>query len=196
MVRLPPGIGSGFPRLCLTSGMPYNATHPPLVQPDVRFSRIRLSPERFTADMQRALIAPVSVGARLGLLAELRGPERDSKWQPAAKCRSGACAQAVLTLDFVAFSGQGSLAPPELPGFPATMSPSDSRPQPFLKLCFPPVGCGPDPALRRVSQVPRPIFRRAPSPSTPRSPAAAGARCFTADGRLRPLGQVGHSLAK
>src|SRR5438874_8420780 len=47
--------------------------------------------------------------------------------------------------------------------------------------------------LRRVSQVPRPVFRRAPPPITPESPAAANARCFTAGVRLHHLWQTGRS---
>ena len=45
----------------------------------------------------------------------------------------------------------------------------------------------------RVSQVPRPIFPRALSPTTPESPTAALAHCFTADVRLPLLRQTGHS---
>ncbi len=43
MVRLPSRSVSGFPRMCLNNGMPCNAPYSPLVEPDVRFSRIRLS---------------------------------------------------------------------------------------------------------------------------------------------------------
>jgi hypothetical protein len=71
------------------------------------------------------------------------------------------------------------------------MSRSDSRPGPFLRLFIPPGRWSPDligAPPRRVSQVPQPIFLRAPSPSTPRSPAVACAHCFTASVRflLRP----------
>jgi len=75
--------------------------------------------------------------------------------------------------------------------FLATMSRSDSRPRPSLELFIPPerwsphrIGVPP----RRVSQVPGLIRLRAPSPTTPRSPAVACAHCFTAGVRfpLRP----------
>ena len=45
---------------------------------------------------------------------------------------------------------------------------------------------------RRVSQVPRPICRRALSPTTPDSPVGAFARCFPTGTRLHPLWKVGH----
>jgi len=45
---------------------------------------------------------------------------------------------------------------------------------------------------RRASQVPRPISRRAPSPTTPDSPVGALARCFPTGSRLPPLWKVGH----
>src|SRR5437868_3266276 len=49
---------------------------------------------------------------------------------------------------------QGPLAPPELPGFAATMSPADSRSEPPRQLWFP-TGRWVVGPLRRVSQVPR-----------------------------------------
>jgi hypothetical protein len=45
---------------------------------------------------------------------------------------------------------------------------------------------------RRVSQVPRLIFLRAPSPTTPRSPAAACAHCFTASVRFPLRAKIDH----
>jgi len=45
---------------------------------------------------------------------------------------------------------------------------------------------------RRVSQVPRPICRRALSPTTPDSPVGAFARCFPTGSRLHQLWKVGH----
>ncbi len=34
---------SGFPFMCLSNRIPVHATHSPLIEPDVRISRIRLS---------------------------------------------------------------------------------------------------------------------------------------------------------
>ena len=44
----------------------------------------------------------------------------------------------------------------------------------------------------RVSQVPRPTSRRAPSPTTPPGPRAALTRCFTHGVRLQHLWKTGH----
>ena len=60
----------------------------------------------------------------------------------------------------------------------------------------PPVGPTPCLGVRppdRVSQVPRFICRRPPSPTTPESPTAASARCFAAGVRLHLIWEVGHS---
>jgi len=48
----------------------------------------------------------------------------------------------------------------------------------------------------RVSQVPRLICRRPPSPLTPEGPAAASARCFTAGIRLHPIRRTGRPRSK
>src|SRR5439155_22025269 len=68
--------------------------------------------------------------------------------------------------------------------FPATMGLSDSRQRPVASYLFPTTVLP-----LRVSQVPLPIFPRALSPSTPKSPTIASARCFIAGSRLH------HSLA-
>ena len=75
------------------------------------------------------------------------------------------------------------------------MSRSDSRPGPTLGLFIPPrrwssVQIGAPP--RRVSQVPQPIFLRAPSPTTPRSPAPACAHYFTASFRFPLHAKIDH----
>src|SRR5512135_892296 len=62
---------------------------------------------------------------------------------------------------------------------------------------FPPP-VGPTPCLDvrpldRVSQVPRLIFRRPPSPTTPESPTAVSARCLAAGVRLHLIWEDGHS---
>lgn len=43
MGRPRPSSVSGFPHAGLSSRTPYTATHSPLLEPDVRISRIRLS---------------------------------------------------------------------------------------------------------------------------------------------------------
>jgi hypothetical protein len=63
--------------------------------------------------------------------------------------------------------------------FFATMGLSDSRQRPVASYLFP-TNVSP----LRASQVPLPIFPRALSPSTPKSPTIACARCFTAGSRL------------
>ena len=73
------------------------------------------------------------------------------------------------------------------------MSRSDSRPGPSLGLFIPPrrwSRCAAPP--RRASQVPQPIFLRAPSPITPRSPAVACAHCFAASIRFHPHRKTDH----
>jgi len=77
--------------------------------------------------------------------------------------------------------------------FPATMSRSDSRPEPTLRLFIPPRRWSRRARPpRRVSQVPRLIYLRALSPTTPRSPAAAVAPCFTTSVRFHPHPKTDH----
>ncbi len=77
--------------------------------------------------------------------------------------------------------------------FTANMSRSDSRPS-RLRVMYSPqaLACLHRP-LRRVSQVPRLICPRAPSPSTPESPVVALALYFTTGSRLRHVWQLGGS---
>ena len=56
-----------------------------------------------------------------------------------------------------------------------------------------PQGVAASPASRRASQVPRLIFQRTPSPSTPESPTVAFSRFFTAGTRFHHLRQPDHS---
>jgi hypothetical protein len=73
------------------------------------------------------------------------------------------------------------------------MGRSDSRPEPSLRLCIPserwPLASG---SLRRVSQVPRLICLRTPSPTTPVGPAGAFAHYFPADARPCLVRETGH----
>jgi hypothetical protein len=87
-------------------------------------------------------------------------------------------------------SRSGPFAPPELPGFPATMSLSGSRCGLSLVMSSQSQSRSSS-SPYRVSQVPRPTFRRAPPSSTPTSPAGSLARCSPAGGRLHPLWRVG-----
>jgi hypothetical protein len=92
---------------------------------------------------------------------------------------------------------QGSFARPALPGVLTTMSPSDSPRSQETVICSRRLladrkASSVDPP-RRISQVPRLICRRPPSPLTPRSPIAALARCFTIGMRLRRLREDGRS---
>jgi hypothetical protein len=60
------------------------------------------------------------------------------------------------------------------------------------ELCFPRRRWSSSRPPRRVSQVPRLIFPRVLSPSTPESPAVAFAHCFTASVRLHHTWKTGH----
>jgi len=91
---------------------------------------------------------------------------------------------------------QGTLALQALPRFIATMSPSDSRPGQSAVIHS---RC-PLARLRPWVRATRPglsgsslICRRPLSSTTPGSPTAAYARCFTVGVRLRPFWKVGHS---
>jgi hypothetical protein len=76
--------------------------------------------------------------------------------------------------------------------FSATMGRSDSRPGPPPGLFVPPARWTALRPPRRVSQVPRLIGPRAPSPATPEGLAAARAHYFAASVRLHPRGRTGH----
>jgi len=90
--------------------------------------------------------------------------------------RSGPCGQSAhYPSDFTCFQ-QGSFAPPALPGFLATMSPSDTRTS-RLMVIDSHQAFGFSAQLWRVSQVSRPIFACALSPSTPESPMVCVVRC-------------------
>ena len=84
---------------------------------------------------------------------------------------------------------QGSFAPPPLRGFLATMSPSDSRPGPWMEFCLSPSRGDPI-TPGRVSQVPRLISWCALPPTTPEGSASARARCFPADAGFTQSGRL------
>ena len=103
--------------------------------------------------------------------------------------RRGTHVQAEFPPSYPGMSAFRPLRSTVITRFLATMSRSDSRPEPTLWLFIPPRRWSRRARPpRRVSQVPPPICLRAPSPTTPRSPAAAVAPCFTASFRfhLRP----------
>jgi hypothetical protein len=107
--------------------------------------------------------------------------------------RSGGLLQAALPSSYRIVLLLRPLRSTVITRFPATMSRSDSRPEPTLRLFIPPRRWSRRARPpRRVSQVPRLIFLRAPSPTTPRSPAAAVAHCFTASARFHPHPKTDH----
>jgi hypothetical protein len=99
------------------------------------------------------------------------------------------CAQAVRCSSCQNVLPLGSFAPRALPRFLTTMTPPtpDSA---AARLCLP-VGVGFYPRSR-VSQVPRPIFQRAPPPITPDSPAGHLLVALLAGDRLRQFRKLGH----
>ena len=141
MVRLRPTSVSGFPHPWLNSRMPCTATHSPLVEPDVRMSRIRLSRRHSPPACARS--------SWLGLVVQLLSQAREALRQGAAPSlwpaplprqviRRGILGiQAALPSSDSASLRHGPFAPRALPRFPATMGRSDSRPQPRGRLCIP-----------------------------------------------------------
>lgn len=152
----------------------------PLVKPDGRVSRIRLTRRHSLMNMHgnelRLEQQPVATSeAGLSSVAGFRQAE------PASSCATAL--------------RQGSLARPELPGFLATMNPSDSSHSSATVI---------DsrrqlrPALRAVAAgtgLPGSwlVYHRPPSPLTPENPTAASARCFTVGNRLPLIRKVGRS---
>jgi hypothetical protein len=108
-------------------------------------------------------------------------------------------------------SGSAPTALSALQAFPAAGGEKGAEPREIVDIDVPlrlptrpddgygfpsPVGPTPCPGIPppdRVSQVPRLICRRPPSPPTPGSPAAARARCFAAGIRLHLFRKDGHS---
>lgn len=94
-------------------------------------------------------------------------------------------------------SRQGPFARPALPGVLTTMGPSDSPRCQTMVMVSHRLLAGRHASSvrphRGVSQVPRLICRRPPSPLTPGSPTAAPARCFAVGMRLHHLWKDGHS---
>jgi len=109
--------------------------------------------------------------------------------------RSGGLLQASLLSSYRIVLPHRPLRYTAITRFIATMGRSDSRPGRSLELFIPPRRGSPDPVgepPRRASQVPQPIFLRALSPLTPRSPAAACAHCFTTSVRFHPHRKTDH----
>jgi hypothetical protein len=101
--------------------------------------------------------------------------------------RRGTKVQAEFPSSYPSMSAFRPLRSTVITRFFATMSRSDSRPGPTLRLFIPPRRWSPHQSgapPRRASQVPQPICLRAPSPTTPRSPAAACAHYFTTSVRF------------
>ena len=72
------------------------------------------------------------------------------------------------------------------------MNPSDFRRSPN-SVIYSRLWLTTSPPPRRISQVPRSICPRVPSPHTPEGPMAARARCFTIGGGLHHLRKAGHT---
>ena len=107
--------------------------------------------------------------------------------------RKGTLVQAEFPSSYPNVSAFRPLRSTVITRFPATMSRSDSRPEPTLRLFIPPRRWSrPARPPRRVSQVPRLIFLRAPSPTTPRSPVAACTHYFATSARFHPHAKTDH----
>ena len=122
----------------------------------------------------------------LGLLAQLRSQNREC-------FRSRANARAVLPSSRLKHTS--SKAPSLDRHYPASSllwaSPTPVRNH-ACGYVFP-QGVAVFPASRRASQVPRLIFQRTPSPSTPESPTVAFSRFFTAGTRFHLIWEPDHS---
>ena len=120
--------------------------------------------------------------------------------------RSGLLRQAVLPPLTETHFSRSPFAPSQLRDFPATMGHSDfrnwlpravmhSRRELLRTWTHGTLLCLAQSKMRpiRTSQVPRPIFRRTPPPTTPESPVAAYTHCFTTGTALRPNRRIGDS---
>ena len=107
--------------------------------------------------------------------------------------RGGAYAQAdLLSYRQTRVSGQAPLLHGNYPASPllwACPTPGQGR----SRVMFSPGSAEEESSPCRASQVPRPICRCAPSPTTPESPTTASACCFIAGSRLHHLWKAGHS---
>ena len=97
--------------------------------------------------------------------------------------RRGTFVQAEFPSSYPDMSAFRPLRSTVITRFYATIGRSDSRPGPRPGLFIPPARGTALRPPRRVSQVPRLIFLRTPSPITPRGPAGAFTHCFPAGSR-------------
>jgi hypothetical protein len=108
-------------------------------------------------------------------------------------CRRGTKVQAEFPSSYPNASASRPLPSTVITRFPATMNRSHSRPGPTLQLLIPARRWSREAKPpRRVSQVPSLICLRAPPPTTPRSPAAARAHCFTTSLRFPLRAKIDH----
>jgi hypothetical protein len=167
MVRLRVSFVSRFPLMGLNTRMPSVAPHSPLLEPDVRISRIRLSP----------VLSPqaLSDAPPCGLPRWERGP-CFAFWPSLYLSqelffRNGPCGQAELLPSDEACTGSGPLAPRALPRFLATMSRSDSRCEP--RPCYAFQGRGDGGRSRRLSAGPPRFLDRSFRSRRPQPPRGA-----------------------
>jgi len=139
-------------------------TTSPLVEPDVQISRIRLS---------RKLSPQGSTLAKnqLSRAAKPRSPMRMVPQPRGCFLRRWTGLQAAFPSSYLNRLASRPLPSTVVTRFFANMGRSDSRTGPSPGLWIPPERWLPPP--RRVSQVPRLLYPRPPSPTTPESPVAA-----------------------
>ena len=186
MFRFRPTLFRGFPGTWLNSRIPCTASHSPLVEPDLQISRIRLSRN---LHLRHARMNDLqTLGQSVKLLSQMNKGHRKYRMP---------IVELYVQVDYPSFRHQHDSAnAPSLHGnYPASAllwaspTPDQDRTEGYAF----PSGVVGHPTSCRVSQVPRLIFRHALSPTTPESPTAAYACCFTADDRLRHSRRISHS---
>ncbi len=121
-----------------------DTTHPPLVEPDVRISRIRLSRKRSPVGNAGRGLDPVIPGIKpaprllLDLLAQLLSQLRKVPRQTAPRgrprfVRSGMLVQAAFSSSYRSVVPVRPLGSTALTRFPAPLGLSDSRPEPSVR---------------------------------------------------------------
>ena len=142
-----------------------------------------------------ALTQALAPGSTLAMrqLSHAAKPESQMRTVPQPRgwfFRRGTFVQAEFPPSYPNMSAFRPLRSTVVTRFLAIVGRSDSRSGPLPGLCLPPGRWFAPPC--RVSQVPRLICPRALSPSTPESPRAAFAHCFTPGVRLHPIRRTGH----
>ena len=186
MFRFRPTLFRGFPGTWLDIRIPCTASHSPLIEPDLQISRIRLSRD---IHLRHALLDDLQqLCQSVKLLSQMNKGHRKYRMP---------IVELSVQVDYPSFRHQHN--PANAPSFHgnypastllwASPTPDQDRTEGYA---FPSGVVGHSTSCR-VSQVPRLICRHALSPTTPESPAAAYACCFTADDRLQPSRRISHS---